>query len=358
MPVDLSVVICAFNGAPGVRRCLTALGTQTIRARMEIIVVDDGSADDTSEVARAHGAVIVRHPENRGIAAARNSGVRAASAPIVAFLDDDCEPEPQWAERLLACYGEDVMGVGGPLLPEARPGFMLGYLKRHNPLDPLELNLANSDNLLYRFFLYLRRQWAPVRARGARAVYSLAGANMSFRRSAVIAVGNFDERFRFGAEEVDLCQRMVRAFPGDRLLFIPEARVVHHFEPTVRDTLRRSRAYGRGSARLYRKWPLLSPTFFPGPVAVAGMLALCTRFPELLVAPAIMPQLLYPQGPRDAVTRRRLTCLLDSYVQLAQEACEDVGFIEGMWRFRHLVPEPRNAPVRGAESSWAPEPGP
>ena len=69
--------------------------------RMEIIVVDDGSTDTTSDVARAHGVTSVRHETNRGLAAARNSGVRAASAPIVAFLDDDCEPEPQWARQLL-----------------------------------------------------------------------------------------------------------------------------------------------------------------------------------------------------------------------------------------------------------------
>ena len=80
-----------------------------------------------------------------GWAAARNTGARLASAPILAFLDDDCEPEPQWAEQLIAAYRADVIGVAGPLLAGGRPGFMLSYLARHNPLAPQELTLARSS---------------------------------------------------------------------------------------------------------------------------------------------------------------------------------------------------------------------
>ena len=74
---------------------------------LEVIVVDDGSADATSETGRAHGAVVIRHRVNRGLAAARNSGLSAATAPVVAFLDDDCEPEPSWAQQLLSGYGKE-----------------------------------------------------------------------------------------------------------------------------------------------------------------------------------------------------------------------------------------------------------
>jgi len=340
MTPDLSVVICSFNGADGIGRCLDALCLQTIYSRLEVIVVDDGSTDNTSDVARGYGATVVRHHDNRGLAAARNSGIAAASAPIIGFVDDDCEPEPQWAEQLLVSYRPGVVGVGGPLLAEAPVCFMRGYLERHNPLRPQEINLAKSDNAAYRLLLYLQRQWSAEERNDQREVYSLVGGNMSFRRDTLLEIERFDERFRFGCEEVDLCRRLVRAGFPSRLVFNPDARVTHHFEPTLRDTMRRSRAYGRGSARLYHKWPELSPTFFPGPAVVLVLLALSVFFAPLLVAALLFPILLYPHALRGAAIRRRWSCIADAYVQLVQEVCEDIGFIEGLWRFRHIRSEP------------------
>jgi glycosyltransferase involved in cell wall biosynthesis len=350
---DLSIVICSLNGAAGVDRCLRRLAEQQTSARLEIIVVDDGSADDTSEVAARHSAIVIRHPANRGIAAARNSGIAAATAPVVAFLDDDCEPARDWAERLLAGYDEMATGVGGLIVPCTPPGPVQRYLDRHNPLQPLELSLASSDRLLYRLRLYLQRQWRGPAKRssgaaspdtagtcGTREVYSLVGANMSFRRDVLLAAGGFDERFRFAAEEVDLCLRLRRTVKSVRLVHVDDARMTHHFKPSLHDILRRSHAYGRGSARLYRKWPELPPTIFPGPLVVAAALALSPLYLPLLAVGAALPLVLYPQGLRSALTGEGLACLLDGYLQLGQETCEDFGFAEGWWLFRHLTPEP------------------
>jgi glycosyltransferase involved in cell wall biosynthesis len=348
MSPKMSVVICSLNGAAGVDRCIRALAAQTIRSSLELIVVDDGSTDATSDVGRAHGAIVVRHATNRGLAAARNSGLITATAPVVAFLDDDCEPEPVWAEQLLTGYEEGVIGVGGPILPAAH-GFMLGYLERNNPLKPQEANLAKSNRLTYRLKLYLQRQWTRTDELFFQDVYSFAGANMSFLRQALIEVGQFDERFRFGAEELDLCMRLRRAFSSGRLAFAPKALVVHHFKSSMSDTLHRSRAYGRGSARLYRKWPSVPPTFFPGPVIVLAFLFLSTRHSKLAIASAAIPHLLYPRGLVYTITSRSGVSLLDAYVQLAQETCENIGFLEGLWRFRHLVPEASIESVNGVE---------
>jgi glycosyltransferase involved in cell wall biosynthesis len=348
MSADLSVVICSLNGAAGLDRCLHALADQTIRSRLEIIVVDDGSTDNTSDIARAHSVAVVRHVTNRGISAARNSGVKVASAPIVAFLDDDCEPEPQWAEQLLGGYDKGVVGVGGPLVVGGAAGLMLHFLARHNPLDPLELELATSEKLPYRLYLYLRRQWMLPKQRGQRDVFSFASANMSVRREVFIEVGGFDERFRFGSEDEDLCRRLRRRFPTGRLVFMPTAPVVHHFERSLRDTLRRRLAYGRGSAGLYRKWPSVRPTFFPGPIIILAMLASAVYLPVLVVATIVMPHLLYPKGMRAAIADRSIQRLLDAYLMLAQESCDDLGFVIGLWRFRDLASEPSTEAARVA----------
>src|SRR5579875_1419610 len=340
MRPDLTVVIPSLNGARGVDRCLRALAAQSIRPRMEIMVIDDGSTDDTAAVARAHGVAVLQHPRNLGIAAARNTGLNAATADIVAFLDDDCEPEPDWARHLLAGYTDDtVAGVSGPIVPRTPPGYLSGFLTRNNPLVPLELELAESYSLPYRFLLYLRRQWSGQPGTGHRDVYSFAGANMSFRRKVLFEAGQFDERFRFGAEELDLCMRIGQALPDTRLAFVPGARVVHHFKPQLRDTLRRSRSYGVGSARLHRKWPSLPPTVFPGPVLVLALLAAAAWLPALAIAGGLAPLLLYPRGLRTSIREHEPAAMLDGYVRLAQAACENIGIAVGSWRFRRLEPE-------------------
>ncbi|MGD0701321.1 MAG: glycosyltransferase family 2 protein [Trebonia sp.] len=338
MPADLSVVICSLNGAAGVDRCLRALAAQK-DVELQIIVVDDGSTDDTSDVAREHCVTVFRHEANLGASVARNTGIRAATAPVVAFLDDDCEPEPEWARELLMAYSGGVIGVGGPLVPESSESYLLGFLQRNNPLLPLEMNLAHSEKLLYRLYLYVLRQWAPEQPPDLREVYTLVGANMSFLRDVTAGIG-FDERFRFGAEDLDVCLQLRRGFPGGRLVVTPSAVVRHHFDPYLRDTLRRSRAYGRGCAMLYLKWPTMRPTIFPGPVLVGALLAASIFVPFLLVVAVLLPQLLYPAGLRLAVTSRRPGCLLDPYVRLAQETYANIGYLQGLWRYRGFDSEP------------------
>jgi glycosyltransferase involved in cell wall biosynthesis len=345
MPPRLSVVLGSLNGATRLDRCLRALAAQTIRSSLELIVVDDGSTDSTSDVARAHGVVVLRHPTNRGVSAARNTGVSAASAPFVAFVDDDCEPDPQWAEQLLTGYEEDVVAVAGELVVggSAGRGIMLSFLARHNPLAPQELDLVKSDRLHYRFYIYLQRQWKPAKESGRRDIFACASANMSVRRRAFLAIGGFDERIRFGSEDEDLCRRLRREYPTKRLVFVPQARVYHHFKPSLPDTLRRRRSYGRGSALMYRKWPNVQPTFFPGPAVILGILVCSIRYPVLIVAAVLLPYLFYPQGLRAALAGRSVQYLLDPYLELAQEGSDDIGFLEGMWRFRNFVPEPASS---------------
>jgi glycosyltransferase involved in cell wall biosynthesis len=338
MSADLSVVICSLNGAAGVDRCLRALAEQK-DVELQIIVVDDGSTDNMSEVAREHGVTVLRHEVNRGASAARNTGMWAATAPVVAFLDDDCEPEREWARGLIGSYDNGVIGVGGPLVPNTLEGFMLGFLRRNNPLLPLEMNLARSEKLLYRLYLYLLRQWAPYERNDKRDVYTLVGANMSFLRAALAETGGLDERFQFGSEDLDCCFQLRRRLPEGRLVVTPDAVVRHHFKNSLRDTLRRSRAYGRGSAMLYLKWPTTRPTIFPGPVLICALIVASVFAPFLLVVTVLLPQLIYPKGLRRAVTRWQPACLLDPYVQLAQEVCWTVGYIQGLWRNWGFVPE-------------------
>ncbi|MFQ5576479.1 MAG: glycosyltransferase, partial [Anaerolineae bacterium] len=110
----ISVIVPAYNAAPTLVACLQALNTQTVpRDAYEIIVVDDGSTDDTAAVARRRGARVVTQA-NAGPAAARNRGVKLAAGDPLLFTDADCIPAPDWIARLSAPFDDPaVAGAKG-----------------------------------------------------------------------------------------------------------------------------------------------------------------------------------------------------------------------------------------------------
>ena len=329
----LSVVLCTLNGAGRLDRCLSAVERQSIREQLQVIVVDDGSTDNSAEVATAYGAEVIRHGINRGLAAARNTGISAARASIIATLDDDCEPSPEWAEHLLDGFLDDVVGVGGPALPPSQHGYLGGYLERNNPLEPLEIDLASSTGLAYRFGRYLLRNSRP-RPSGARAVHAFATANGAFRAAILREVGGFDEVFPSdeGAEDLDLCLRIGDQYGPGVLRYEPSAILRHHFDTNPRAVLRRCRSYGMGAARLYRKRGDLPPTVFPFPFLVVALLIWSRRRPSRSAAVLILVQLLFSNGWRTAIRQRSVAPLLDCYVKLAEEASLNLGFATGLYR--------------------------
>jgi glycosyltransferase involved in cell wall biosynthesis len=329
----ISVVVCTLNGATRLDRCLSAIQRQTLGKQLQLIVVDDGSTDDSAALAAAYGAEVLRHPANRGQAAARNTGIAVARAPIVATLDDDCEPEPEWAERLLEGFRDGVVGVGGTATPAPGDRYFDGYLERNNPLQPLESDLASSTRITYRFARYLVRN-ARSRPTGPRAVHAFATANGAFRATALHRVGGFDENFRGGegGEDIDLCLRIGDEYGPGALRFEPSAVLRHHFDTDPRALLRRCRSYGRGAARLYRKRTDLPPTIFPFPALVAGLLVWSRGRAPRLTAALLVPQLIFSAGWQTALRQRSWKPLLDCYVKLFEEASLNLGFIVGLYR--------------------------
>jgi glycosyltransferase involved in cell wall biosynthesis len=329
----VSVVVCSLNGEAHIGRCLAALAAQQHDA-FEVIVVDDGSTDATGSIALAAGVRVVHHETPRGLSAARNAGLREARGAIVAFTDDDCEPEPGWLAALERTYADHglgrVAGVGGVVEAAGPSGPMLRYLQLNNPLEPVERELDANRSVAHRFRRYLGRNLSSRRQRGVRDVRSLVGANMSFPRAALIAVDGFDERFTFGSDDEDVCRRLRTRFRERPLLVNPDASVRHWFDPSLRDTLRRSAAYGRGNARMSAIYGH-GAIVFPFPVLIGALLAAGTRRPLLAVTGVLAPLVLFPRGPRAALRTHDWMHLAAPYVQVLQESSTNVGFFRG-WR--------------------------
>ncbi|MBV9774606.1 MAG: glycosyltransferase [Gemmatimonadetes bacterium] len=223
----VSVVVCAYNAQDTLHDTLRALAALRY-PDFETIVVDDGSTDATPRIAAGYDCRLIRTP-NRGLSAARNTGWQAATGEIVAYLDADAYPDPEWLTYLAMDFvAISHAGVGGPNVPP--PGTSLvADCVANAPGGPVHVLLAD------------------------REAEHIPGCNMAFRRAALEAVGGFDPRFRVAGDDVDLCWRLQDR--GWTLGFAPAAMVWHHRRGTVRGYWRQQVGYGRAEAMLERKWP-------------------------------------------------------------------------------------------------------
>jgi glycosyltransferase involved in cell wall biosynthesis len=330
MPM-ITVAICSFNGAGKIGAALAALGAQTGEVSFEVVVVDDGSTDDTADVAERAGATVVRLDENRGRGFALQEAIKAARGAILAMTDDDCLPLPNWIESLAEEWArapESVTVIGGSVRPLATDTFNRRYVDFRKPLCAQELGGNGDTGLVPR----LRRALFPPPARtGRRPVLSTAGANMSLRLSAVREAGGFDPAIHFGGEEETLCRHLREAFGPDTVLFVPEIEMIHNFRPNLGDSLRRSHAYGRSHGQRWRREGGI-PTVQPIPFLIAGIaLALLAWRPKLgaLVA-AFLPALLYRGWLDRCKASTSLEPVLYPYVRLLEDVAGEAGFLAGL----------------------------
>ena len=223
----IAVVVCTHNRSHLLERTLASLVHQTFPAdRREIIVVDDGSTDDTRRVADRFSqtvpGVTIIHQTNAGLGAARNTGWRTAQAPLVAFLDDDAVAPPDWltdVTRGFAAAEERLAVLGGPIDPEweSPPP---AWLTRELQVWLTVFDLGSEP-------IFTREQ----------AVFG--GANMALRTCALKDAGGFPEdlgrrgQSLLSHEESELWSRL--AARGWINAYLPGLRV-KHFTPTSRMT--------------------------------------------------------------------------------------------------------------------------
>lgn len=181
----ISVVVCTYNRARFLSVCLESLSSQTLSPELfEVVVVDDGSTDSTPAVCSAFQSRLPRYQPirqvNAGLGAARDRGWRAASAPVVAFLDDDAEAPKDWLALALERFKSNA---GRADAPAVLGGPARG---RWETLRPAWL-----DDRLAAWLTV----WEPfAEYRESRDEHLFVGANMFFLRSALESIGGFDPR--------------------------------------------------------------------------------------------------------------------------------------------------------------------
>jgi len=226
---QFSIIVCTRNGRARLDGCLKAIARMD-GTGFETLVVDDGSTDGTAEfVAGRFPWVRLITQEPQGLSVARNTGAAAARGKILAFTDDDCEPDREWLLLLAPIFAErNFVAAGGPNLPP-KPRSWQEAVVCAAPGAPSHVMLDDVE------------------------AEHLPGCNLVVTKEAFEAIGGFDARFHTAGDDVDFCWRLRDA--GYRLGFVPGAFVWHWRRPYIRLFLRQQLGYGRAERLLLEKHP-------------------------------------------------------------------------------------------------------
>lgn len=255
----VSVIVAARNAAATLPRCL-----QSLRAleypEVELIVIDDGSEDETAAMATAAGARVLSSG-GRGPSAARNLGVRQATHDIVAFTDADCVVPRHWLRSLVTGLRTSrAAGAGGP---------------QRNVFDRGETQEAEDLNLFFSLASvlaeYTRSDDRP------REVDHNASCNVAYVKHVISEAGGFTEGL-YPGEDVDLDHRLGQL--GYRSYYVPEAWVEHHRPGTRAWFAGMMRRYGRAQRWLVERHGRFRPLHYLPPAAATLVFAQALWLPR------------------------------------------------------------------------------
>lgn len=217
----ISVVVCTYNRDWVLENCLTSLRSQDYPS-FEVTVVNGPSTDRTAEViARFPDVKAVENPE-RNLSISRNLGIRESAGELVAFLDDDAIAEPDWLATLAEQFHDPTVGAAG--------GTVFGPGGDH-------AQFQNGTITRYGMPIALHDEPGALDSPEGDEFNIAMGTNVCFRRTALDAVGGFDENYEYYHDESDLCVRLIQA--GYRVAHAPDAIVWHESErSSVRQSAR------------------------------------------------------------------------------------------------------------------------
>jgi GT2 family glycosyltransferase len=263
----VSVIVCSYNGGKTLRDCLESLD-ELAYPDFEIVLVDDGSKDNTPQIVeeyvraratRAHPGFIHIVQPNMGLSYARNAGAKAATGEIFAYTDSDCMADPDWLYFLVgALLSGDFVGVGGPNISPPAVNWVQAAVAAA-PGGPNHVLLTDV------------------------VAEHIPGCNMAFHRAAFESVGGFDTEYRKAGDDVDFCWRLQTN--GGVIAFSPSAIVWHYRRFTLNAFRKQQEGYGEAESMLRFKHLI-----FFGPTGTAkwkGQIYGAPRFTWLFNKPVI-----------------------------------------------------------------------
>jgi glycosyltransferase involved in cell wall biosynthesis len=234
--VDVSVVIPVRNGDPFISRQIRALLAQQSHATFEVVIADNGSTDDTAQIARSFAerdprVRVVDASRGIGVNVARNVGARAASGRVILLTDADDVVHPGWVEAYWRAFQNGANTAGGSLHRILEDGTVLA-----------------RESKLYSSLM-------------TSSAYA-NGTNCGFTRAAFDAIGGFDEGLMGGADEIDFFARTARN--GYRMMLVPDAVVDKLQHTDLSAAFHQHFNFGRGEVLLATRF---KPSMVSLPIA-------------------------------------------------------------------------------------------
>jgi glycosyltransferase involved in cell wall biosynthesis len=239
---DLSVVLCTRNRGAQLKASLEHLSCLRSADSWELVIVDNGSSDDTPDILTRYQAaatfpVVLVHEPRPGLGGARNAGVAASRGDIIAFTDDDCYPKPDWLTHIRHAFTDE------------RVGYMGGRILLYDPADaPIAIRTSTVA------------EW--IRPHSLLRAGCIQGANMAVRREVFESAGVFDPLFGSGtsliADDIEFLARVSAV--GWSGLYSPDAVVYHHHRRSHSDMDGRRRLYSQGIGAYHAKLLLRGET--------------------------------------------------------------------------------------------------
>jgi glycosyltransferase involved in cell wall biosynthesis len=284
----VSVIVCSYNGGKTLRECLESLEVMNY-PDCEVVLVDDGSNDDTVAIVdkflaryspdgkipppavalyegcaagttvQEAGRLRYIRQKNMGLSFARNIGAKASKGDVFAYTDSDCMPDPDWLYYLVGTLTSgDYAGVGGPNISPPAVDWIQAAVSAA-PGGPSHVLLTDV------------------------VAEHIPGCNMAFHRWAFESIGGFDTEYRKAGDDVDFCWRLQTS--GGVIAFSPSAIVWHYRRFTLTAFRKQQEGYGEAESMLRFKHLI-----FFGPTGTAkwkGQIYGAPRFTWLLNKPVI-----------------------------------------------------------------------
>jgi glycosyltransferase involved in cell wall biosynthesis len=254
----VSVIVCCYNGAKTLARCLESL-KHLDYPDYEVILVDDGSKDNTQEIAARHPWIVNVRQENSGLSVARNVGAQTATGEVLAYTDSDCMADPEWLYFMVGTLlSGNYAGVGGPNISPPAENWIQACVSAA-PGGPNHVLLTDL------------------------VAEHIPGCNMAFYKWAFEKVGGFDPEYRKAGDDVDFCWRLQQK--GEIIGFSPSAIVWHYRRFTLGAFRKQQNGYGEAESLLrFKHLVFFGPT---GNAKWKGQIYGAPRFTWLINRPII-----------------------------------------------------------------------